>query len=363
MDNMDTTPYKRLAERLDALPNGFPPTEDGAELRLLAKLFTPEEAALAAQLRLTKETPEQIAARIGGDPQTLRRQLKAMARRGLIAIGRTEDGLGFGLMPFVVGIYEMQVNTMDAELAKLFEDYYTQAFGKALTVRPQFHRVIPVNESIRTDMEVRPFESAAEIVKSARAWGVIDCICRKQKALLGEGCDHPLDVCMIMSQKPGAFEGNPNIRALSQEEALATLRRAAEAGLVHSVSNNQKGIDYICNCCTCSCGILRGMAELGIANVVARSAFVNQVDEMLCSGCEECLSRCQFDALSMNDDGVVQVNETRCVGCGVCVPACGTGALSLVRRPEEEVPIPPETIREWGMERAAARGLGLTDVL
>ena len=43
---MDEKLYKRLAERLDALPNGFPPTEDGAELRLLAHLFTPEEAGL-----------------------------------------------------------------------------------------------------------------------------------------------------------------------------------------------------------------------------------------------------------------------------------------------------------------------------
>ena len=65
---MEESPYKRLAERLDALPNGFPPTEDGVELHLLAKIFTPEEAELAAQLRLTQETPKQIAGRVGGDP-------------------------------------------------------------------------------------------------------------------------------------------------------------------------------------------------------------------------------------------------------------------------------------------------------
>ena len=33
--------YRTLAQRLDSLPNGFPPTEDGVELRLLAHLFTP----------------------------------------------------------------------------------------------------------------------------------------------------------------------------------------------------------------------------------------------------------------------------------------------------------------------------------
>ena len=60
---MDNTPYLELAARLDELPQGFPSTEDAAELRLLARLFTPEEAALAARLRLTLETPAEIAAR------------------------------------------------------------------------------------------------------------------------------------------------------------------------------------------------------------------------------------------------------------------------------------------------------------
>jgi len=62
---MSDNPYKRLAERLDTIPNAFPPTEDGAELRLLEKIFTTEEADLASKLRLTLETPTQIASRIG----------------------------------------------------------------------------------------------------------------------------------------------------------------------------------------------------------------------------------------------------------------------------------------------------------
>ena len=354
-------PYKHLAERLDALPNGFPPTDDGAELRLLAKLFTLEEAALAAQLRLTLETPAQLVARIGGDSKALRKQLKEMARRGLIAAGRAEGGLGYGLLPFVVGIYEMQFSAMDAELARLFEDYYRQAFGQVLTMPPPIHRVIPVEESLRVDMEVRPFESAADIVTGAQAWGVVDCICRQQKALIGEPCEHPVDVCMVLSQTAGAFDRSPAIRALTCGEAMATLRRAADAGLVHSVSNNQRGVWYICNCCTCSCGVLRGMADLGMANVVARSAFVNQVNETLCSGCSLCVERCQFEALSLGD--VVYVDRLRCVGCGLCVPTCPDGALGLVRRPAEEVLPPPVTEADWRVERAAARGLDLDEVL
>jgi ferredoxin len=359
-------PYKRLAERLDALPNGYPSTDDGAELRLLAWLFTPKEAELASQLRLTFETPAQIAQRSGGDPKELRSMLKGMARRGLIRAGRAASGrgLGYGLLPFAIGIYEFQYKTIDAEMARLFEDYYLQAFGKALQIKPFFHRVIPVNETVRNDMEVRPFESAAEIVRSAKAWGVTDCLCRQQQALIGNPCDHPLDVCMVFSQVPDVFDGSPDVRALTLEEALATLRRAAESGLVHSVSNHQKELPYlwyICNCCTCCCGILRGIKDLGIANVIASSAFVNQVDNDRCTGCGLCIDACPFDAMTL--ESVAQVDPVRCVGCGVCVLTCPEEALVLVRRPEDEVLTPLETEEEWQKERAEARGIDLQAVM
>lgn len=353
---MERNPYQQLAEKLDSLPNGFPATDDGRELKLLAKIFTPDDAELAAQLTPSLETAEEISARTGREPAELRKQLKQMSRDGLIKAGRKDSALAFKTMPFVVGIYEMQVNRMDAELARLFEDYFQTAFREMLTVKPPFHRVVPVNETIRNTMEVRPFESAAEIVHAMQSWGVQDCICRKQKALIGQACEHPVDVCMVMAPRQDAFDGHPSIRGLTQEEALATLQRAAQAGLVHSVSNSRDDVYYICNCCTCSCGILRGMAELGIANVVASSAFVNQVDEAICSGCEDCIVSCQFDALSM-DGLLVQVNAVRCVGCGVCVIACSTGALGLVRRPEDEVLQVPATHADWQVARAAARGL------
>ena len=357
---MNDTSYSAMAARLDELPNGFPPAADGAELRLLAKLFTPEEAALAARLRLTLETPAEIAARIGGDPEALRRQLKEMVGRGLIKAGRAPGGLGFGLLPFVVGIYEMQMNRMDAELARLFEDYYRQVFRTSLAQQPPVHRIIPVNETVRQDMAVHPFESAAGIVSQARAWGVTDCICRKQQALVGQPCDHPLDVCMVFSEMPRAFDRAAGVRPLTQDEALATLRRAAEAGLVHSVSNSQAGLWYLCNCCTCACAILRGLAELGRANVIAASAFICQVDEEKCAGCGECVTRCVFGALAV--DGIAEVDAVRCAGCGVCVVACPQEALGLLRRPEDEILAPPETEEAWRQARAAARGVDLAMV-
>jgi ferredoxin len=316
---------------------------------------------LAAQLRLTRETPAQIAGRIDGDPKELRLMLKNMAKKGLITAGRAEGGLGFELMPFAFGFYEMQIDRIDAEMARLFENYYHKAFGQIMTIKPQVHRVVPVNESVSAGMEVRPYESAADIINNAKSWGVVDCICRKQQALIGKPCGHPLDVCMVLSEVPGSFDQSLSIRSLTREGALATLRRAAEAGLVHSVSNNQQGLWYICNCCTCSCGILRSMVKLGIANVIASSAFVLHVDEELCNACGACVERCQFNALTM--DMVAEVDRVRCVGCGVCTIVCPEEAMSLVRRPEEEIKEIPVTLMDWMEERAQMRGLAIEKVL
>ena len=346
--------YQQLAERLNTLPNGFPPAADGAELRLLQKLYTPEEAAIAAQLRLTKESPAQIAARIGGEPVEIRRQLKSMARRGLIAAGEIKGGIGYGLLPFVVGIYENQGPVIDAELAQLFEVYYQQAFVHVSEVEPQFHRVIPVYESVPVEIEIHPHESAAEIVNQAQAWGVLDCMCRKQKALIGDPCEHPIEnTCMTLSQTPGAFDHASVVRALTREEALATLKHVADLGLVHTLGNYREGVSYICNCCTCSCGILRGISEQGFANAVARSAFVSEINADECSSCETCADHCQFSALALTDAGIMGVDRVRCVGCGLCVVNCPEAAISLARRPESEIkPIPVTTGR---MGRGAGR--------
>lgn len=353
--------YARLARRLDALPNGFPPTDDGAELRLLAKIFSPDQADLASKLRMRLETPGQIADRLDLDSAELRTRLKEMTRLGLIRAGKTEGGLGYGLMPFVFGIYEMQNPRFDAELAQLFEDYYQQAFVQVTEITPQIHRVLPVGESLELGVEVQPYESVVAILSEWNAWGVLDCICRRQKALVRDPCDHPLEVCMVMSRRPGAFDTDPAIRSLSLDEAQGVLLEAAEAGLVHTVGNRQREVFYICNCCTCSCGLLRGISEFGMANVVARSSFVNQVDELLCTGCGLCEDYCQFGALRV--ELLAHVDGDRCVGCGVCVVNCPDGAMSLVARPDAELRDVPVDERDWGMKRAASRHLDLSEML
>jgi Pyruvate/2-oxoacid:ferredoxin oxidoreductase delta subunit len=355
--------YRKLAERLDALPNGFPTTESGVELQLLAKLFTPEEAALAATMRLTREPSEAIAARAGVDTEVAYWTLKKMARKGLIRIGRGRGALLFGLMPFAVGFYEEQLPRMDEELARLVEAYFQETQGAGIARdAPAIHRVIPIEESIPFELEIFPHERASELLENAQSWGVRDCICRVQKGLIGEGCDHPVENCLVFAPVEGAFDHSEVDRAISKEEALQILREAEEAGLVHSTGNYVERHYYICNCCTCCCGILRGVAEFGVPTAVAKADFRAMVDAEACIGCEDCVERCQFGALSVPEE-VCVVDDVRCVGCGVCATVCPTEALHLERRPEGEVAPPPANVKEWGQRRAEQRGISLAEVL
>ena len=355
--------YRKLARRLDAIPHGFPATESGVELRLLAKIFTPEEAALATVMRLTREPAAGIAARAGVDSDVAYRTLKGMVRKGLIRVKKSEGQLIFGLRPFVVGFYEEQLLRMDAELAALFEQYYQETQGGGITRHtPAIHRVVPVEEAIPFDLEIFPYERASELLEGAKSWGVRDCICRVQQRLVGKGCDHPVENCLVFAPVEDVFDHSEIDREITKEEALRILHEAEEAGLVHCPGNYRDGVHYICNCCTCCCGILRGVAEFGIPTAIARSDFRAVVDAEMCIGCSDCVEHCQFEALSVPDD-VCVVDYVRCVGCGLCTTVCTTGALYLERRPEGEVPLPPADIKEWMAQRAQERGISILDVL
>jgi ferredoxin/DNA-binding transcriptional ArsR family regulator len=346
---------------LDAIPNGFPATESGVELRLLAKLFTPEEAALASVMRLTREPAADIAARAGMDPDIARHTLKEMARKGLVRTKREDRQLTFGLMPFVVGIYEAQLPRMDAELAGLFEAYFQETRGGGIaSTRPAIHRVIPVEEAIPFDLGIFPYERASEMLETAKSWGVRDCICRVQRRLIGKGCDHPVENCLIFAPVAGAFDGDPTTRAITKEEALRILRETEEAGLVHSTGNYRDGHSYICNCCTCCCGVLRGMVEFSAHGELSHSGFHATVDAGACIGCGACVERCQFGALAIPDD-VCVVNSLRCVGCGLCATACASSALYLERREERE-PL-PTNLKEWMLRRAQERGIRMEGIV
>jgi len=154
--------YRDLSQRLNAIPNGFPATQSDVELRLLAKMYSPGQAALAALMRLTPETSLDIAVRAGLGPDSTHQQLRDMARVERIRSERSGRELEFGLMPFVVGVYEAQLNRLDKETATLFEDYFAEGFAReVLSFRPSLRRIVPIEQSIPTSVEVFPYEKAS----------------------------------------------------------------------------------------------------------------------------------------------------------------------------------------------------------
>ena len=168
---VDTKVYKQLAEKLDAVPNGFPQTIKG--LKLLAKIFTPEEAAIASKMRLTLESAKTIARRLGKNQATIENKLAEMVQKGLIRSRQIEGAWRFWLMPFVVGFYVAQLVRLDKEMAQLFEEYYKDFVEGVLDKSPSLHKVIPINKSIPVEIQVFPYEQISTLLQKAKSFGVI----------------------------------------------------------------------------------------------------------------------------------------------------------------------------------------------
>jgi len=346
--------YKQLALHLDKIPNGYPETESGVELRILKKLFSLEEAELACFMENEPQTVSAISQKAGMDERPVFIMLKTMLRKGLIEMKKEPGNLFFNLIPFVVGFYERQNAQIDKEFAQLFEDYFKEAFHKIMTLKPSVHRVIPVEKTIPVNVDVMPYERASTYLDKASSWGVLNCICRIQKSLVGEDCGHTKENCIAFSSRPGVFDPAEHIRSLTKNEAIKILKEANDEGLVHTVNNVQKEVSYICNCCSCSCGVLRGFTEYGSLNSVARSDFYLKIDPDLCNACENCLDRCNFKALKIEND-CCEVDLSFCFGCGLCIPECSEEAMSLVRKDIKKIESPPQTEKDWKIQRMLSR--------
>ena len=72
-----------------------------------------------------------------------------------------------------------------------------------------------------------------------------DFICRVQQKLVGKGCDHPVENCLVFAPVEGVFDLSKTVRPIGKEEALRILHEAEDSGLVHSPGNYQDGNYYI----------------------------------------------------------------------------------------------------------------------
>jgi len=351
--------YRRLAQKLDELPHGYPPTESGVEIKILKKIFLPEEAEMALKIRPVPEPAEAIAQRLGKPLPEMQEILDTMVRKGQIGSIAADGMQTYALFPFIVGIWEFQMNRLDKELAELFHEYYPHLGEVLAKFAPSVTRVVPIQAQIKAEQQVLPYEDVRQMFGRAKSFQLMNCICRKEQALLGKPCKYSSEVCMGFSRHEGAFDKYPLGKIISKEQALAVLDKAEEEGLVHMTYNLKGDSFFLCNCCSCCCLALKAVKDFNFPHMLAKSHYVATIDQETCAACGTCANeRCPMDAI-VEDNGGYKVQPERCIGCGVCTNTCPTESMSLVHRPESEREQPAENIFDWYMKRAQSRGVPL----
>jgi ferredoxin len=220
--------------------------------------------------------------------------------------------------------------------------------------QPALHRVMPTDGSVPSEW-ILPYDDVKEVMLSAKTFSVRDCICRLQQDELGRRCESPMSVCLSFSNA----ERSARPGDITREEAVGLLEQTEEAGLVHTVSNVMQGVGYICNCCGCCCGILRGITDFGIEDSVAYANYYAVIDADNCTACGTCIERCQVGAI-VEEGGVSVVVREKCIGCGLCATGCPDQVPLLFRKSEEETVHPPADFAEWESARLRNRGLAAT---
>ena len=346
---MDKLIYGQLTDALNRRGGGFPAIQCDDFHGLMDIIFTEEEAKLAVMLPDTPISAEMLADQAKSSPNEVQQLLEAMAGKGILFSTAYAGTRYYVMLPLIPGIIENQlltgvVNDRARKIARLFVDYLAflnklESAGTRVFPGVPFARVISVDRDIPDDKTVQPYDRLLPYIEKAKFIGLVTCHCRHMYELLGDPCDKPKDVCLAVG--PGAlYMSEYGLgKLISKEEALAVLKRAEEAGLVHVVSNTGKYLDFICNCCVCHCENLKSLKRSADAGLAAISSFISAVDTVLCTGCGDCISRCPMEALAIKNQ-LAGVDIKRCIGCGLCVSSCPMGAIVLQSRAEAPIPFP-----------------------
>jgi len=342
---MKTDIYRKLRKNIDQMPVPFPETSSGIEIELLKSLFSEEEARIACELSVFPESAEKIWKRLkkyGLKVEEVREKLDQMGDKGIIMarFDKHKQEKVYHKIPLAIGMFEFQVNRLNRKFAELFYAYEEEGFFDSL-FRMKTHqmRTIPVNVAIEHQYVVGNYDDIRQIVKdSPGPFALMNCVCRQAKDLMEEPCqltDHR-ETCIALENAASHMIRRGVGREVSREELLKYLTWAKKEGLVLQPENIQHPT-FICCCCGCCCGILNSASKYDRPAEYIHSNFRSEVDTDRCDGCEDCVSRCQMEAIK-KVNGFVEILNERCIGCGVCIPVCKQRALKLVKKKEEMVP-------------------------
>jgi ferredoxin len=322
--------YTEVMERLN-----YPKSEYLA--RLLRKLMTPEEAKLL--LALPAETAE-LAAQFGLDEETIKGKLREFMERGLVIPSKGEPRFARDVARLHDATLSSAERWVDTELLDLWKDFYENDWFAAMNEGPQVLtqpviRVIPALKAIERSPQIStddflPQENIRELIRSADLIAVVPCTCRRSM----RRCDAPLDNCMQFNRGAEYSINRGAGRKVSVEEAIAIADEAEEVGLIHTWPFPPNFFE-ICNCCRDCCSIFDGGIYYGtVDKVLEKSRFRAEIDQDICTGCEDCVERCFFGAIEMVESGSIEgpkatLNPEKCFGCGLCVVGCNIGAITM----------------------------------
>lgn len=341
-----TDVYERLREKISMWPIRTPRTKEVMEI--LKILFNKEEAEFLTHFTAPYQDPEtieQMAEKTGKTIDDVQGIVNGLVSRGLLFkfTSKRDGNVYYSLMPMVPGIFEFYFSSggdskEKQKVGELFERNYLNGGGlEAGASNYPWARVMPIEKTITVNKEISaghmifPFEKMSEFIKTSRKIAVINCACRVKKK-----CGHPIETCMVFDYYADYMVERGFGKYLTIEEALQLLEETEKAGLVHSTINTQTRPQFICNCCTCACMILRGLTELHNPRAVAKSNFIPIRDEKLCNLCRRCFTICPtkanlYHAPHDKEPERIIFQEERCIGCGLCAYHCPNGAIKMVK--------------------------------
>lgn len=338
--------YKQLCETMARRGGRYPGMDIPEFYALVQVLFTPEEAEVCNAMPRGFNPASVIAKEMGKGEEEVRPILEQMADKGLCNSAEMDGVMFYGGPPFVPGIFEFQFmrgsrTEGEKKLAKLIHAYktaYDAAKGHPKETFPPF-RVITVDRVVKAENAIHTYDQVASYIEKYDPLSVSTCFCRHEAKLIDEkdDCGMPDEVCMQFGIGAQFVIDRKFGRKITKEQALEILRQSEEAGLVHASVNRQE-IDFMCNCCSCHCMILKTALSQPKPGLALASGFQPVWDPELCTACETCIDRCPMTALFMGEDDVSEVDLDRCIGCGVCATGCPEEAIAMEERPEISVP-------------------------
>jgi ferredoxin len=348
--------YVRLGERMNRFEGRYPLVD--AYMKVLQVMCTEEEADFASKFPEKALTLDALSKMYGKDPSVLIPLLDTMAWKGLLYTETSEKGdRTYSLNPILPGAMEYYIlrrldkpdeikaymelyNNMHVEAKVFLDKLMEEDPEKAKTFLPTepIFRTVPVNEALPDKKSVHAYEDILKMIDKHSSFSAMLCTCkegigpnttgpckvqnipRHHCLMFGKGADYAIE------QKIG------DARRITKEECLEILESCNKAGLVQNVNNFVDDLQFICNCCSCCCGIVQSAKLFGPAQagIVETTNFFPVVDQDLCTGCGECAEKCPVAAISLKDD-TANINRDQCLGCGFCATVCPVGSIALER--------------------------------